>query len=577
VRDVGGIPGADAGPALAEGTSELVPSEPASTPIGVAVAAWAFLAPLAFSPALFSPVWAPKFAALLVLAGLGLPLVLRRGDRPSYAALGFLLVCGVSTALSANPAMSLVGPWNWGTGLVLVLGMVGGWAAGRQLTSNDLPLLWTALLSSILIVAAVSVAQMGVSLAAFELPLVFGRSTGMQGNPVYLGSLLVVGVALLAGRARAGAIARWGPAAALIGAALGTAQGRVALVAAAGICLVSIRTVGLRRAGLLGAALALGWSVGTALALNSSLPNAPGNRIDSGVGTAAVQTYTVREGFGPRFEVWSYSRHAVSERPVLGAGPGRFWSATLPHRSLESTRFGPTSYYSDPHNFVVEYAVTTGVLGIAFLAAWLWLAGRRATGPFGWAAGALLFIHLFQPQNALVTPLALLCLGAAAPRWESPRSFRWPALGAAIAAVVAVVFLFGQLQLRKAYLTFDQAAAHQAHRILFAWPEVADRSGVVAASALDRGDTPDWGEVRRYYREATDRDPQDPRPWLRLGDFELGRGEPLRAEQAYRRAVAIEPWSHRAAARLAEIERRRGNAERANYWRKRAEAVTGRK
>jgi len=229
---------------------------------------------------------------------------------------------------------------------------------------------------------------------------------------------------------------------------------------------------------------------------------------------------------------------------------------------------------------VVEYGVTTGLLGLLLLGAWLYFAGLQARGRFAWVAGALLVFHLLQPQNAVVTPLALFALGAAAPRRSEP-----PAKGilgrralSSIAGVTALClfasFLGGQERLQRAYLNFDFAAADLSYLLLKPWPEVADRRGIVEASPLDAGRSPDWDRVRFYYRAATRRDPQDPRPWLRLGSFELGRRRPRAAAVAYRRVLAIEPWSLAGSRGMLRVALAEDKPEDARRWSNRIERIT---
>src|SRR5947209_4783263 len=84
----------------------------------VAVAT-AFLVPVVFSTSLSSQVWSPRVALLLVLAAFGLPHLfpLLRSDarRPALAALAFLVVAAIATALSPQPILSLFGLYEWGT------------------------------------------------------------------------------------------------------------------------------------------------------------------------------------------------------------------------------------------------------------------------------------------------------------------------------------------------------------------------------------------------------------------------------------------------------------------------------
>lgn len=558
--------------------------------VGLFAAGIALIWPLAYSPALYSPVWAPKFAIVIVVAAAGIPLMLRERSRAGVAATAFLAVATVATLLSDSPLMSLVGLWNWGTGWLLIASLVGAWAIGRALSEHDRSLVEKALLTSTVLIAVVALLQMTVNLTSLGLPLVFGRSTALQGNPVYLGGVLIFGLVLSAWRVACRDY-RWIPGVVLIAAALAVAQGRVSLLVACLTPLALLRARGARPALVVALAVGTGWMAGLGVTLVSDVPNAPG-RTDRASAEVAVGTYTAREGLAPRLRTWATAWPAIKERPLIGAGPGRFWAATIRHRTLAMTRFQPTQYYTDPHNFLVEFATTTGILGLAALLAWLGVAGRGAGGPLGLAAGMLLLMHLLQPLSAVVTPLAMLALGASTARRAVPGSHRLQSsagrrrlptitlvsrvaqiAGVMIGILGAAVFLRGQLALRHAYLTFDPRASALADRYLQAWPEAAEQRAVVAASAVDRNLEPDWDVVRRHLREATRRDPADPRVWARLGDFEQSRRNVEAAKAAYTRAQKVEPWSLRATKGLAEVAAFEGDEVSERYWLRRLELI----
>jgi len=544
------------------------------SPIGLFAAAIAFVWPLAFSPSLYSPVWAPKSAVAVVVAGVGLPLLIRERSRAGAAAAGFLGVATLSTLLSDNPAMSLFGAWNWGTGLVHVYALVGAWSIGRALSSRDRRLMATSLLISLGVVAVLALCQMAFDLTAFEQPLVFGRSTALQGNPVFLGGALVAGLLLSVHRFASGTRPEWLLLIATFSAAMAVAQGRVSLLIAALAPLVALRLAGVRRAGLLTVAIALGWGLGILLTLISAVPSAPGTRSADPSTAVAVNTYIVREGFGPRVETWITSRHAVIDNPLLGAGPGRFWAATVPHRTLKSTQFSPTTYYSDPHNFAVEYLTTTGVVGLAALAVWILLSARGTRGGEALAAFGILVVHLFQPQNAFVTPLAFLLLGSAAARSVRRPAMAWPSLiGGAVAVVAAGTFLAGHIFLRQAYLDLDQADARAASQLLPTWPEVAEREAIVVANEVVENEKTDWSKVRHHLRRATHLDPADPRFWIRLGGFEQSRRRVEAAEAAYRQALEVEPWSLGGARGMLAVAHAREDPAGSEFWTQRIRLI----
>lgn len=547
--------------------------------LGLFASAVAFLLPLAYSPAIEASVWAPKAAVGLVIAGVGVPMLLRETSRAGAAAAAFLTIACISMLLADVPGMSFGGLWNWGTGFALSAAAVGAWSIGRRLNAVDRRLLEAALITAVLVVACLGILQSRVNLAAFGLESSFGRPTGLQGNAVYFGGIVLIGIALASWRATRGSL-RWLVVLFVCAVAGAVGLGRVTLAVAVLIALFQIRA-NWRRALLVMAVLALGWIGGAGLVATSGLGNSPVDKFEGSTAAVTVQSYTVRQGFGPRVATWLSARHAIAEAPLLGAGPGRFWTATVDDRPLSVTRYSPNIYYADPHNFAVEYAVTTGALGVLALAVWLFLSALPARGPFAAAAFALGVVHLIQPQNAALTPLAMLCLGAAAPigpprTGARRKASRVLAIGGGVAAVaLAAAFLMGQYAMRQAYLDFDDAAADRAYDLLPIWPEVADRRATVAAGDLAYGVDPNWDQARHYFQEATRRDPGDPRVWVKLGHFEQARGRLHAATDAYASALEVDPTSMSALESMWLIARHLGDEEMASHWRARIERITG--
>ena len=131
--------------------------------------------------------------------------------------------------------------------------------------------------------------------------------------------------------------------------------------------------------------------------------------------------------------------------PLLGTGPGQFRAATSRLRTVAIARAEtPDRLYVDAHNLVVEFATTTGLLGLAALLAWLLLASRRASGPLLGFALAVLAAHLLEPQSVRTTPMALLALGAAGPTLAIAPLRR---VGRAATAMLAALALAGGARL----------------------------------------------------------------------------------------------------------------------------------
>ncbi|MFW6146544.1 MAG: O-antigen ligase family protein [Planctomycetota bacterium] len=109
------------------------------------------------------------------------------------------------------------------------------------------------------------------------------------------------------------------------------------------------------------------------------------------VATAGVIAFGVaRDGLPMRtlqvrWEYWTGSMAVLGERPLLGAGPGNFPDAYLPHRPL-----GAEEAVKNPHNVIAhvlaEYGLVGGGLYLALLAWALVALTRRGRGDESWRA-----------------------------------------------------------------------------------------------------------------------------------------------------------------------------------------------
>ena len=177
-----------------------------------------------------------------------------------------------------------------------------------------------------------------------------------------------------------------------------------------------------------------------------------------------------------RLDRWRIAVPAIADRPVLGIGPGLYRRATSPHDTVAAAQaFGADRLYQDAHNVVVQYAVTTGILGLALLATWLALAAVGARGELVWFAvfaGLSLFV---EPQFIGLTPVLALTLGAAA-RATPPATTvirGLVAAGLVVGVVAGGLLLRGDVVFDRAAQDRTLAAAHRAERLLPMWPEPA--------------------------------------------------------------------------------------------------------
>ncbi len=533
------------------------PATPASPAVasplcGLLAVAAAALLPLVFSPQAFHLSWAPKAAVGLVVVGPGLVALARlvaARSRPAMLAALFLVWAGLCTLASESVPLAVLGGINHGTGLVFIALLVGCWALGRQLGE-----LRRRQLALILVLVATANALMAWLQAhdlvppALESP---GRSSGFMGNPVHLGALCAGALWLLARRVgREEGQWAWLAAVAAVAGGAQLSGGRTAAVLCAVAVLGGLWRASFRRAAAVLAAACLGFAV---FPLGAQ-------------GASQVSTRSVGPEAGTqvalRWDLWRMGLEASAERPVWGWGPGRFETATSPRLTAPLVRDGR---WRDAHNVVVEYAVTTGPLGLALFGWWLAAAARRSRGPLaGFALAAGLYL-LVQPQSVAVTPLILLALGASGPRPADPAR-AWggwtaaAAAGSALGLVGAGLLLVGEASLERGFTDSSLPDYRRAHRVLPPWPEVSVLgSRIEAYHALSsRREEHRTGSLA-LAREATRRDPSDATSWAYVANLELAWGSDARAATAVERALSRNPWQGMALGARAELARRRSD------------------
>ncbi len=544
--------------------------------MGLFAATVAFVLPIAYSPNVNSPFWSPRLAIVLLLSAVGIPrlvpLILRH-DRAAAFASAFLGVAGLSALVARQPSMALFGPYGFGAGLVMVAGMAGAWAIGRSLDQQGRDDVQRGILAAVLVNVVVALAQEALDLRSLGLSPVRG-AYGLLGNPVHLGALLAGGSAIIAARFldRPG---RWASAAVAVGAALqlsGSRFGLLALVAVTG-CVVGRRPrapsaafMGCLTVGFLGALV-----LGPLLTEHTDSP------------TVVQKLQSASEGeLYNRAQNWRSGLHALADRPALGYGPGRFVEATSPRRTARMASGDPETVFLDAHNLFVEYAVTTGPLGLVTLSGFLLLALRRARGPLLWCAVGILALHIMQPQSFGTTPLAFLALGAAGPLHGTRRRrlALLPATGVLVflALLGAGRLVVGDFRLDQANLDFSIAQGRAAADDLSPWPEPVSKLGqILFFRASMEANAAHRQELQRQslsrLAEAVDRDPAIATNWNNLGDVELVLGREDGARRAFEQALERNPWSARALTALAAIAVRHGDEATARPLIARAEQV----
>ncbi|MDP9441592.1 MAG: O-antigen ligase family protein, partial [Actinomycetota bacterium] len=390
--------------------------------------------------------------------------------------------------------------------------------------------------------AVVGIVQWSGLLDVFPFELTDGRSSGLLGNPLHLGSLCAAALILLAvDRALPG---RWAyPAAALFGIGVAFSGSRSALALVG----VGVLAAALRRSWGAMALVTTGLLVGLTA---GAVWNAPG----SAGGSAAARAVAHGGSIEARTATWATALRILGDDPLTGAGPGRFRAATTAHRPLAVARAeGPDRLFVDAHNIVVEYMTTTGLPGAALLLVALFLAFRGAADA-GWLGCALVLVaaHLTAPQSVVTTPVFFLALGLAQPRRPSTlpvgrlhRASAAMACGVGMAA--GAVLLRGDFLLNEARLDVELADARAAERLLPPWPEPARRMAIAYAFRAQSGGGPaDERRAIRWFEIAARRSPDDPAGWSDLADRHLQNADLPAAESAYRRALRANQYSTRA-------------------------------
>jgi O-antigen ligase len=515
---------------------------------GTVAAGIALVLPLASVPVVDLPTWAVRWALLPALAGLGLPLLVASKARSARWALAWLAWAGLATALAPQPVVAFWGEYRVGTGLVFLAAVAGAFAIGARAGRDAARPIATGLLIGCTVNAVIAIAAQLSDLTAFGVAPLQGRATGLYGNPVYLAELLTGGLWIALHRLdrRAGAVA-----AVVIAAAIELSGSRAALALLVAASAVALWKVPVRRAVIV-VVVAGGVALGAAVAAV-----APG----SSTGTDRVSTVAVADtGIAPRTATWEAGIASLARRPLWGWGPGGTLAATGPRRNVTVARDeGPDTVFADAHNVLVESAVTTGIVGLALLMAWVVCAvaaarGRRSEGLLGFAA-LVAGVSLLEPAHVGVAPLAALALGAAGAWAVPPRPWRALHVVATVTGVAVSAWLLAWLiALHQADLASNPVAAQRAAHRLPAWGEPDAVVGrLLAYESITHRDQRLLDDAIGWWEAAAMRDRADPSRWNDLAAALEHAGDLSPAAVAYRQALADNPWSARALNGVARV------------------------
>lgn len=232
-------------------------------------------------------------------------------------------------------------------------------------------------------------------------------------------------------------------------------------------------------------------------------------------------------GIEDRLLVWEGGLRAIQERPVLGFGPDGFSSAYPRHRT-PGALLG--SAHTSPHNWVVQTAVSSGLVGLAALvatlalfAAPLWRRGLRIAP--GLAAPLLVVAAAYWGQ-------ALLSVGSIGVDWVP-----WVGLGAAAAMLGARPAPTAARPLPPVLYAIVMAAAGLA-ALSGVMAFEANRAALVASVAWHEQRT---GEALAAARLAVERDPGRADHWNWLGLAREQQGDLAGAASAFEEAAERAP------------------------------------
>ena len=330
------------------------------------------------------------------------------------AVFAFWAVLAVSTALSVDPYLSFVGRYNdyaYGALSLALYTIAFFWGAGMSESQRRDFVLYAVAGGAVVGWVAVTQTLGFRPLLQFDLP--GGRAVSTIGSPVHLGALCAALLVLAVPLKGEGSVGR---------------RMLCASLAAAGLFLSYSR----------GAWLAAGAGLATAFALPRLLRS--GSRLVGPATLGAALVAVLVSGFVVgrfrstgdsdllRLEAYRASAHILKEHPLFGSGPDTFGVEFRKRKSEEFVRVGgETLRHEHAHNDLLQYATTTGGLGLfallALIAAWLlefrerWRSASESVRTrglrFAGAAAAVFTAAKFNPMSVEVQFLGAAAAGAA--------------------------------------------------------------------------------------------------------------------------------------------------------------------
>ena len=340
---------------------------------------------MAFGPFFHSIFWTPRVILLLGALPFGLyelARLVRHRDRTALAGaaiIGWALFVGLISDAPIASIVMAIGRWDSVLWLSSALGL---WALGRRLSARGRVALMVAFLGACVASGVIGVFQATFDITYEPLATAGRRASGFGVNPVYFGATM----AGAAGCCIREYVTGQSPSARSLG-IVGRRSRSVSGDAVRITCRARVVRPTCRRRTHPRSVPPFHdpGSDGCGAALVATLLQRSGGSADS----SAADRLTVG-GIWPRVRVWSYGWRAFLDRPITGYGLGRYRPATQRFYSPEFARREASDdliqTWFDPHNVVVQVAVSLGVVGLVLFAWFLVSAARRSRGPLLWAA-----------------------------------------------------------------------------------------------------------------------------------------------------------------------------------------------
>lgn len=426
----------------------------------------------------------PKYAALLILGGIGVLMLLKRKHLVVHAyLLGFLLIYlllnVISTIFSLDPNISIFGlGWRYTGSLFFLAGFVSLiimlWNSIKDSEDKKLALLRLVTFCGMAISVFAIFQSYGIGFYAGLTEVVRQPIPSFMGNPNFYAMYLIAVV----------------PAAII---QLVSATRRLTIYFGAGTLIATVWAIILSgsRGAILGTFitlltfafvafirkyyklyiwLALGV---TALLLIFGATLFSTIRSDS-IGNVTASDYTTSS----RFVLWNNTLTIISGNPLLGTGPGNFF---IMYQRLSNSELASLDRFDDAHNLFLHIAATTGLPAAAIFlltmlyCSWLlWVATKDRLPSAIWGftvMPGLMFAVSFNPVSIANWFLIGVLIAFAGTYQSSRVSFHKVCkvfIGLVALAIIAfgISFLLGQVYSIQGYLAYQNADFEKAEKYI---------------------------------------------------------------------------------------------------------------